>query len=200
MAGRRKGRTEMKILPHEIGFDLDGVIADTAATFIRLACEEHNYCSFTLEDITSFHVENCLDMPLSLVDRIFADILEDSLATGLLPMPGAIEVITELASAAPVTIITARPLRQPAKDWLDAIFPGDIRSAITLIAMGDHNDKARYIHEQGLRYFVDDRAETCRQLAAENITPLVFSHPWNRDRHDLQSVANWQEIRSLITL
>jgi len=200
MAGRRKGRTEMKILPHEIGFDLDGVIADTAATFIRLACEEHNYCSFTLEDITSFHVENCLDMPLSLVDRIFADILEDSLATGLLPMPGAIEVITELASAAPVTIITARPLRQPAKDWLDEIFPGDIRRAITLIAMGDHNDKARYIHEQGLRYFVDDRAETCRQLAAENITPLVFSHPWNRDRHDLRSVANWQEIRSLITL
>jgi 5'(3')-deoxyribonucleotidase len=190
----------MKIPPHQIGFDFDGVIADTAATFIRLACEEHEYCSFTLEDITSFHVEECLDIPIPLVEKIFTDILEDSLGTGLEPMPGAISVITELASAAPVTIITARPLLQPASDWLDALFPREVRRAVTLIAMGDHNDKARYIHEQGLRYFVDDRAETCRQLAENSITPFVFSHPWNRDRHDLQTVASWQEIRDLIAL
>lgn len=190
----------MRILPHEIGFDMDGVIADTAATFIRLACEEHNYCSFSLEDITSFHVEDCLDIPMPLVDRIFSDILKDSLATGLNPMPGAVEVISELAEVGPVTIITARPLLQPAKDWFDSFFPGGVRKAITLIAMGDHNDKARYIHEQGLKYFVDDRAETCRQLMADNIIPLVFCQPWNRHRHDLQTVKTWQEIRSLITI
>jgi len=84
----------MKIFPHEIGFDLDGVIADTAATFIRLACEQHDYCSFTLADITSFHVEDCLDIPMPLVEQIFTDILEDSLGTGLMPMPGAVEVMT----------------------------------------------------------------------------------------------------------
>lgn len=190
----------MRIFPHEIGFDLDGVIADTAATFIRLACEEHDYCSFSLEDITSFHVEDCLAIPMSLVDRIFTDILKDSLATGLRPMPGAIEVISELAAVAPVTVITARPLLQPARDWFDSFFPGDIREAITLIAMGDHNDKARYIHEHGLKYFVDDRAETCRQLAADNIIPLVFCQPWNRHRHELQTVETWQEIRALIAL
>lgn len=188
----------MKILPHEIGFDLDGVIADTASTFIRLACEEYDYCSFSLEDITSFQVEDCLDMPTSLVDRIFTDILNDSLAAGLKPMPGAVEVIGELAEAAQVTVITARPLLQPARDWFDSFFPGDIRRAINVIAMGDHNDKSRYIHEHGLKYFVDDRAETCRQLKADNITPFVFSQPWNRDRHALQTVGTWQEIRSMI--
>ncbi|KGO35279.1 MAG: 5' nucleotidase, NT5C type [Desulfoprunum sp.] len=190
----------MKIFPHEIGFDLDGVIADTAATFIRLACEQHDYCSFTLADITSFHVEDCLDIPMPLVEQIFTDILEDSLGTGLMPMPGAVEVMTELAAAAPVTIITARPLLQPARDWIDAHFPGEASRSINLIAMGDHNDKARYIHEHKLRYFVDDRAETCRQLAVENITPLVFSQPWNQDRQDMRSVTSWQEIRQLITL
>jgi hypothetical protein len=40
---------EMKIQSREIGFDLDGVIADTAEAFIRLACEEHAFCSFTLK-------------------------------------------------------------------------------------------------------------------------------------------------------
>ena len=190
----------MRILPHEIGFDLDGVIADTATTFIRLACEEHNFCSFSLADITSFHVEDCLDIPMPLVDRIFTDILEDSLATGLKPMPGAVEVITELAAVTSVTVITARPLLQPARDWFNKFFPDNPGKAINLIAMGDHNDKARYIHEHGLKYFVDDRAETCRQLAADNITPLVFSQPWNRDRDGLQTVETWQDIRALIAL
>lgn len=188
----------MKILPHQIGFDFDGVIADTASAFIRLACEEHDYCSFTLADITSFHVEECLDMPMPLVTRIFTDILEDSLSAGLTPMPGAVEVLSELAAAAPVTIITARPLLQPARDWIDTLFPRQVSRAITLIAMGDHDDKARYIHGHGLSYFVDDRAETCRQLAADNITPLVFSQPWNRHRHELKTVSDWQEIRRLI--
>lgn len=190
----------MKISPHEIGFDLDGVIADTGSTFIRLACEEHNYCSFTLDDITSFQVEKCLDMPTSLVDKIFNDILEDSLATGLQPMEGAVEVLTELAAVAPVTVITARHLQQPVVDWFDTFFAPDIRESIALIAMGDHDDKVRHIHEQGLKYFVDDRAETCKQLAEADITPLVFSHPWNRDRHNLQSVTNWQDIHALLDL
>lgn len=189
----------MKIEKGEIGFDLDGVIADTAEAFIRLACEEHAFCSFTLRDITSFQVEDCLDIPLPVVDRIFGDILVDSLATGLQPMPGAVEVITEITESAPVTIITARPLHQPVQDWLEHFFPASACAKIRLVAMGRHDDKARYIHEHNLRYFVDDRAETCLQLAATTITPLVFSQPWNQGKHELRSVESWEEIRALLT-
>lgn len=190
----------MKIPSGEIGFDLDGVIADTAEAFIRLACEEHAFCSFTLKDITTFQVEECLDIPLPVVDRIFGDILIDSLATGLQPMPGAVEVISEMTEAAPVTIITARSLQQPVQDWLEHFFPSTACANIHLVAMGRHDDKARYIHEHGLRYFVDDRAETCLQLAATSITPFVFSQPWNQGKHELRSVANWNEIHALLTL
>lgn len=190
----------MKIAPHEIGFDLDGVIADTGEAFIRLACQEYDYCSFTLEDITSFEVKDCIDMPQSLVERIFSRILEDSLATGLQPMPGAVEVLTELAGHSPVTVITARPLKQPVHDWLEVYFAPPVRQAINLIAMGDHDDKVRHVREQGLKYFVDDRAETCRQLADAAITPLVFEHPWNRNRHHHRTVTSWQEIRTMLAL
>ena len=190
----------MKILPHQIGFDFDGVIADTASAFIRLACEEYDYCSFSLSDITSFQVEDCLDIPMPLVNRIFTDILEDSIGCGLTPMPGAVEVLSEMTAAATVTIITARPLLEPARDWIESFFPATASRAINLIAMGDHDDKARYILDHGLHYFVDDRAETCRQLVANNITPLVFCQPWNHNRHDLRTVASWQEIRELIVL
>lgn len=190
----------MKIQGKEIGFDLDGVIADTAEAFIRLACNEHAFCSFTLEEITTFQVEDCLDIPAPLVEEIFDAILRDSLASGLQPMEGAVEVITAMSSTAPVTIITARSLHQPVEEWLEHFFSAAVCSNIRLVAMGRHDDKARHIHEHQLRYFVDDRAETCLQLADMAITPFVFSQPWNQGKHALQSVENWQELQAMLAL
>jgi uncharacterized HAD superfamily protein len=189
----------MVIAADEIGFDLDGVIADTAESFLRIACSKYGYCSFTREDITNFELENCIPIPRQLVEQIFTEILTDSLATGLQPMEGAVETLTFLAESSPITIITARPILQPVLDWIDVFFPAKTRDATQVIATGDHNDKIRYIHEHGLKYFVDDRAETCMQLADANIIPLVFSQPWNQNRHNLQSVENWADVRELIT-
>ena len=181
-----------------IGFDLDGVIADTAETFLRLACSRYGYCSFTCEDITNFELEDCIPIPRDLVDKIFMEILTNSLATELKPMKGAVETLTLLAQKSTVTVITARPLLPPVLDWIDVFFPAETREAIKVIATGDHNDKVRHIHEHGLKYFVDDRAETCMQLASADIIPLVFSQPWNQNRHNLQSVENWADIQDLI--
>ena len=43
-----------KIHPAEIGFDFDGVIADTVEAFIRIACEQYAHCGIRPEDITRF--------------------------------------------------------------------------------------------------------------------------------------------------
>jgi uncharacterized HAD superfamily protein len=182
----------------QIGFDFDGVIADTAEAFIRLACQEHGYCGFTCDHITNFELENCLDIPRTLVEKIFTDILTDSLATELLPMPGAVQSLERFSQAGTLTIITARPLKMPVFSWLERYFSGPARENIRVVATGDHNDKVRHIHQHGLKYFIDDRAETCIQLAREAITPFVFNQPWNMNRHDLQTVADWQEISTLV--
>ena len=189
-----------KILPSEIGFDFDGVIADTGAAFIRIACEDYNYCSFSLKDITNFEIEGCIDIPSRLIDTIFVSILKDSLATGLEPMDGAVPVLNELAEHAPVTIITARPIKQPVVDWLSSYYPAKTVDNCNVVVTGDHNDKLRYIQEHNLKYFVDDRADTCRDLTDANITSLVFSQPWNQDGHDLPIVNGWQDIKQLIKL
>ncbi len=189
----------MQIKSHEIGFDLDGVIAATGETFLRLACQDFGHCSFSLEDIKDFEVEDCLGIPKDHVEQLFYIIMKNSLQTGLQPMEGAVEVISQLASQAPVTIITARPLTQPVTDWLDHFFPDETCQNIKLVATGDHNDKTRYIKEHNLQYFVDDRVETCLQLAAEtDITPIVFNQPWNRNRHTLANVSDWQEMKSYL--
>ncbi len=189
----------MSINSNEIGFDLDGVIADTGEAFVRIACEEYNHCSFQLEDITSFQVESCLSIPTEEVEQIFYTILKDSLGVGLQPNPGAVEVISSMAEQAPVTIITARPIKEPVIDWLDHHFSRETCRQINLVATGDHDDKARYIRDHDLNYFVDDRIETCLQLATTDITPIVYDQPWNRNSHRLKTVTGWEDIRALLS-
>ncbi len=191
---------ELKTIPaNKIGFDFDGVIADTAEVFIRLACEEYGYCSFLKEDITSFDLEGCLDLPTSHIEKIFTDILLDSVTVGLRPMEGAVDTLSHICRNNTVTIITARPAQQPVFDWLELYFTPQNCQKIRVVATGDHNDKVRYIHEHGLKFFIDDRAETCLQLAREEITPIVFAQPWNKHRHTFHTVHDWSDIRNLIS-
>jgi hypothetical protein len=188
---------DIKIHPSEIGFDFDGVIADTAEAFIRIACEQHDLCGIHPEDITDFTVEHCLGMNTDLAESIFLQILKDSIGTGLLPMPGAVAVLEELSDHAPVTIVTARPLAEPVHRWLQAMVAPSVYQRVEVVAMGDHDDKVRHIRQLGLSAFVDDRAETCLQMHRAGIRSIVFSQPWNRNRHHLPSVQSWQDIRKL---
>jgi uncharacterized HAD superfamily protein len=59
-----------KIDPALIGFDIDGVVADTGGSFIRIAKEEFGMNSISLEDITSFDVAACLDVDQEIIDDI----------------------------------------------------------------------------------------------------------------------------------
>lgn len=186
-----------KIAPGQIGFDFDGVIADIGEAFIRLACTKYGHCDLTLEQISSFQVEQCLNIPRSTIEMIFEDILQDSIGTGLKPINGAVDSLKQLSRHAPVTIITARPEIGPVSDWLNH-YCGSEATRITLVSSGDHDDKERYIREHDILYFIDDRLTTCMMLAESGLNPLVFSQPWNRAGHNLPSVSNWKEILELI--
>lgn len=185
------------IHPEEIGFDFDGVIADTATSFVNIAREKHNF-SFCVEDIIDFDVENCIDIPAETVYQIFIEIMKDSLATKVLPMKGAMETLQLIATSHKVTVITARPEIIPVERWLTHYLDGNTLGNITLVAMGDHDDKVRYAREHKLKYFVDDRLETCLQFSEAGFHPFVFDQPWNQGRHTLPTVFNWQGIRELL--
>jgi hypothetical protein len=193
-------RSTLRIDPEKLGFDFDGVIADIGEAFIRLACNDYGYCSLRVEDLSSFQVEECLDIPGRIIDRIFDDILEDSLGIGLQPMPGAIETLRGLSRVAAITVITARPSLEPVRAWFDHYCDAETNSSIRLIATGDHDDKERYIRQCGLHHFVDDRTITCLHLAEAGLAPLVFSQPWNQGRHQLPSVEDWEQLGALLDI
>ena len=188
-----------KIAPSLIGFDFDGVIADIGEAFIRLACTDHGHCDLKLEQISSFQVEQCLNMERATIEQIFDDILRDSIGTDLKPIDGAVDSLKMLCSHGPVTIITARPDIGPVRDWLE-LHCGDEAEHIILISSGHHDDKERFIRQQEILYFIDDRLTTCQMLAESGLKPLVYVQPWNRDRHELPSVRNWQEILDLLAV
>ncbi len=189
--------SNQKIHPTQLGFDFDGVIADTAEAFIRLACEQYDYCGIRIEEITHFMVEKCLDMDMEITEAIFQQILDDSVGIGLRPMPGAVRVLEELSRDATVTIVTARPEAKSVNMWLDTLLPQNALKRINVVAMGDHDDKPRHVKELQLSHFIDDRAETCVQLNQAGINSIVFDQPWNKDRHTLPTVNSWQDIRAL---
>ncbi len=187
----------MKIAPGEIGFDIDGVVADTMEAFIRLAARDFAIL-VRPEQITDFMVEECLDMDPQVVEIIFNRLMKSPLEEGLQPISDALPVLQFLAEQAPLSFITARPDPAPIAAWLEKHLGRRVFSQARLVATGDHDGKVAFIRELGLRYFIDDRPQTCRQLAAEtDITPIVFSQPWNRGRHSLASVENWIEVRQL---
>ena len=185
---------------NQIGFDFDGVIADTATTFLKIADTQYGYNSLTKEDITNFELEECINIPKDIVERIFTDILTDSLGTGLQPMEGAVSTLSEFARYSKLTIITARPIDQPVHDWLETYFDNSLLDNIQVVATGDHNDKIRHIHANGIQFFVDDRVATCQSLISENICPIVYDQPWNAGRHNLTTVSDWNDISKLVNL
>ena len=187
----------MKIDPGKIGFDFDGVVADTMEAFIRLADQDYAI-KVSPSEITEFMVEECLDIDQEIINDIFGRLLLDPLGVGLEPMTDAIRVLEELAWEAPLTFITARPEVEPVAAWLDCHLSSKIFAQSRLIATGDHDGKAEHIREMGLSYFVDDRADTCNVLAQDQgIIPIIYDQPWNRGKHNLDSVCSWQGIREM---
>lgn len=191
----------MRVEPGSIGFDIDGVVADTTEAFIRVLDQKYGISGITAADIVEFDVCQCLDINPEIVEGAFAVLLTDPIAAEMRPLPGAVSVLQRLGRQAPLTFITARPQRQPIADWLSHILGRETFQHCNLIAMGDHDDKARHIRKAGLDYFIDDRYETCVELETQaDITPLVFTQPWNEGRHQLPSVSSWLEIAELCHL
>ncbi len=186
-----------KIHPATLGLDFDGVIGDIGEAFLRVACTQHGYCDIDINAITNFTVEGCTVIPSETVIQIFIDIMEDSLGTGLKPLPGAMQALQQFAKEGRVTIITARTIKEPVALWLEHFLDPETCSKIDIIAMSDHDNKVNFCKERGLTHFMDDRGETCQQMQDAGILPILFRQPWNLRFENFITVNNWQEVLKL---
>ncbi len=188
----------MRIDPRAVAFDVDGVVADTMHLFLQIAREEFGVDGFRYEDITCYHLPDCLDMDPAVMDQVIARLIDGSYRSPLHPLPGAAEVLHRLSRmAGPVLLVTARPDPGPIPEWIEGVLKLP-QGAVELIATGAFEAKTDVLLERDIAYFVEDRLETCFLLKEAGITPVVFVQPWNREPHPFVEVESWQELACLM--
>jgi len=187
------------IKPESIAFDIDGVFADIITLFIDIARVDYNINKINYNDITTYDLKNCLEIDSLIVDEIIIKIQNGCFQPVLKPLDGAPSVITKIGSACGnVFFVTARTLKMPIYNWITEVLPlkPDI---IDVVAAGAHESKTEILLERNIKYFVEDRLETCYLLKDAGITPIIFKQPWNRKKHPFIEVSDWNELESMIS-
>lgn len=189
----------MMIDPKSIAFDIDGVIANTMELFIEIGRMEHDVDWVRYEDITSYSLNDCLDLDPDIIKDIVRQLLDGSYKTPLHPIPGAADALGRLGARYPLLMVTARPSIGPIGRWMERLLePYGVTAEI--VPTGDFEAKADVLKDRCITHFVEDRLETCFVLAQAGITPILFKQPWNRQPHPFTEVAAWDELTTLIDL
>jgi uncharacterized HAD superfamily protein len=191
---------EELITPELLGFDIDGVVADTMAVFVQLAQERYGLADLTKDHLNEYDLFRCLSLDRSIIEDLICLTLDDEHTLQLPPFPGAPEVLTELSRHAPLRFVTARIWPESITEWLYQQLPGVARERIQVIATGSPEAKLKILQDLGICYFVEDRLETCHFLAHDGIQPLLFDQPWNRSHTPFPRIHSWQQLHSCLQL
>jgi uncharacterized HAD superfamily protein len=191
---------QCSINPFEIAFDIDGVVADTMEMFIRLAHERYSLEHLTKEDISCYDLYKCLGLEKEVLDDLICLTLDDEHTLQIPPISGAMEVLTDLSRHTPLRFVTARIWPESITDWLYLNLPGVSRDKITVIASGAPESKLAILNDLEIRFFVEDRIETCRQLKKAGIQPFLFDQPWNRNEtaEGFIRIENWTQLKEWV--
>lgn len=181
----------------DIAFDIDGVVADTFRSFVTLAEKDHGI-RIHYETITEYEFWKVLDISEHHTRTIIHKILEQPVEIGIRPISGARDVIMSLLQTGPVRFVTARPDPGSILRWMTEVLEIPCTDGILLEATGDPDLKASFLAREEVKYFVEDRLETCYSLQDASIVPIVFDQPWNRKPSSFMRVRDWREIAAII--
>jgi 5'(3')-deoxyribonucleotidase len=183
--------------PRRIGFDIDGVVANTMQLFLDILLGVYGINHVTLDHITRYDLQACLDVDPQIITAINQSINDGTHTGRLEPMDGAAGVLKRLSAYGPIRLVTARPYSGPIEPWVAEEFSLN-RYPMKVTATGGFDSKADVLKAEKIKYFVEDRLETCFLLQNHDITPILFAQPWNRKPHPFREVADWKQLESLI--
>jgi 5'(3')-deoxyribonucleotidase len=197
--GSKPGPTGVgRIDPGKLAFDIDGVVANTMRLFLDIVREHHGINHIRPEDITSYNLEDCLDLDPEVITAAIRVLLQGDYTQVLHPMPDSRRVLERMARSAPrLLFVTARPNRDVITAWLNDLLALPA-TAIEVVATGSFEAKIDVLTAAGMQYFVEDRLDTCFLLADAGLTPIVYRQPWNRQPHPFKEVRGWDEIEALL--
>jgi len=196
----KSSKLRNRTIPRDrLAFDIDGVVADIMTTFLTLARERFDVGHhLRYEHITTFYLEECLDLEPRIIAELIRELIDRPHELPVEPLPHAVPVLTRLSRETPLLFVTARDRAGPIETWLNRTLTGVPPAAIRVVATGDPDTKIHYLKDHRIQYFVEDRLETCLQLADNGITPILFAQPWNRQPHPFLEVKDWPALAGLL--
>lgn len=188
----------MKIDPCRLAFDIDGVIADTMTLFLDICRDSYGLVDLKYEKITDWDLADNLNISAEIVEEILARVLDGNYRTPLPAIDGAADVLNRIGRhCGELLMVTARPHRGPIDKWMHQqldLEPG----SIDIVCTGSFEGKIDVLRERRMKYFVEDRLDTCFILDEAGFVPILYKQPWNRQTHPFVEVGSWQEFESLI--
>ena len=184
--------------PRSVAFDFDSVVADTMHLFIKVARDVHQIDHLTYDGFTCYSLLECTDLDTDILDDIVDRLQEGRYLDELAPMPGVADVLQRLGRRyGPLTFVTARPFAEPVVEWLHQVL-ALAPETVTVVPTGSYDTKADELTGRGISFFVEDRLETCFQIQAAGVVPVLYKQPWNRRPHPFTEVDSWRDIDALI--
>lgn len=175
-------------------FDFDGVVADTMNLFLDIAKHDFGIKDLKYEDFTEYMIEDCLNIDPDILDEIFDMINNGAYKHKLRQMPGASDVLCRFGSfSSPLLVVTARPDSAVVEEW----FENNLGSCIDkweIVATGTFEGKKDVLIDRGIRYFVEDRLETCFEIEKAGIIPILYAQPWNRKKHAFFEINSLSQL------
>ncbi|MGD8834481.1 MAG: haloacid dehalogenase [Desulfobacteraceae bacterium] len=188
----------MMIDPRRLAFDVDGVLANTMQLFLDILKDVYGINHIAYEHITQYQLEDCLDVDPEIISGATHRIIEGDYPCQLIAYDGVERVLKRLHAFGPIRLVTARPHLGPIRQWIDQILPPE-QYRVDITPTGAFDAKPEVLKAKNIHWFVEDRLDTCHLLETHNITPLVYTQPWNRQPHPFMEVGNWSQLESLVS-
>ncbi len=186
-----------------IGVDLDDVLGDFSASFIRYHNERYG-SEWKREAMKSYYFHEFGDIDYNLMLKRIFEFYETEDFMQMEPMKGARASLERLAKDYRLVVMTGRPdsISEKTEKWIEKNFPNIFSEVcFTNIILEKDNpsrkEKSFYCRERGISIMIDDYLEVAEDCVKNNIKILLYSAPWNMSAENsemLIRVNSWNEI------
>ena len=177
-----------------IVIDIDNTLLDGTTTHLKY-CNLVSGRSITKEQVTQFYIYHYYDWALEDFERVYEQ-YGVNMHDESLPLPHAIETITELKKHHRITFMTARPekYREVTEAWFKRY---DVPFDDLIMTEGKLN-KFKAINGDVL---IDDSPYYAKQFLDENLAMIVMDYPYNSDINgaNLFRASTWHDVNTIIT-
>jgi uncharacterized HAD superfamily protein len=171
-----------------LGFDIDGVIADFATVLIGIIKEKHNIV-FTKEEIYCHGI----NLVLGLTKKETENLIAEAFSHNIEIVNGSKPILEKLqAEGHKIYLLTARskPMRKMTEKWL--MKNGICYTQLIHLDSGEKNQT-----KLNLDVIVEDCLQEALEWSPKVKNIIVYDQPWNQTRNIkkiIKRVKNWDEI------